>query len=93
MFKTLTQGAVSISTTDCLTGRWTILPCYLSIAEWSDDEHVYKCIQDFTKIKTFFEALFNMASFCLVYAVRDRIFQLSQFSNHKNPMLTMMHYI
>ena len=28
-------GAVSISITDRLTGRQTILPCYLSIAEWS----------------------------------------------------------
>ena len=27
------QGPVSISTTDCPTGRRTILPCYLSIAE------------------------------------------------------------
>ena len=30
------QGPVSISTTDCPTGRRTILPCYLPIAEWSD---------------------------------------------------------
>ena len=29
------QGSVSISTTDCPTGRQTILPCYLSTAEWS----------------------------------------------------------
>ena len=31
-------GPVSVSTTDCPTGRRTILPCYLglSIAEWSD---------------------------------------------------------
>ena len=27
---------VSISTTDCPTGRRTFHPCYLSIAEWSD---------------------------------------------------------
>ena len=30
------QGYVSINTTDRPTGRRTILPCYLSIAEWSD---------------------------------------------------------
>ena len=30
------QGAVSLSTMDCPTGRRTILPCYLSIAEWSE---------------------------------------------------------
>ena len=29
-------GPVSISTTDCPTGRRIIVPCYLSIAEWSD---------------------------------------------------------
>ena len=30
------QGHVSIRTTDRPTGRRTILPCYLSIAEWFD---------------------------------------------------------
>ena len=29
-------GCVSLTATDCPTGRRTILPCYLSIAEWSD---------------------------------------------------------
>ena len=29
-------GGVSLTATDCPTGRRTILPCYLSIAEWSD---------------------------------------------------------
>ena len=31
-----TLGGVSLTATDCPTGRRTILPCYLSIAEWSD---------------------------------------------------------
>ena len=35
-------GPGSISTTDCLTGRRTILPCYLSIAEWSDPSCLLK---------------------------------------------------
>ena len=29
------QGAVSVNMTDCSTEWWTIVPCYLSIAEWS----------------------------------------------------------
>ena len=36
MFKDHLQGPVSINTTDHPTGRRTIVPCYLSIAEWSD---------------------------------------------------------
>ena len=29
-------GGVSLTATDCLNGRQTIFPCYLSMAEWSD---------------------------------------------------------